>query len=104
MRPSASAWLRQIIWCAQARALESDIPWARLRAGAYISYCSREQLRPMKPLIPALQAAAESQSFFGPEYHPHIKTNQFMRRLNAQRDTIARLWVLKRVVRRIELS
>jgi len=86
------------------RSLKSDILWARIRAGAYLSYCSREQLRPMKPLIPALQVAAEKQNLFGPEHDPHIKTNQFMGMLNAQRDVIGKRWVLERVKRRIELS
>ncbi len=87
-----------------ARALESDILWARIRAGAYLSYCSRQQLRPMKPLVPALHAAVENQSFFGPEHEPHIQTNGAMGMLNAQRDVIAKQWVLERVSRRIELS
>lgn len=85
------------------RALESDILWARVKAGAYLSYCSREQLQPMQPLIPALQAAAEKQSFFGPEHDHHIKT-KLMRMLNAQRDVIAKQWVLERVITRIELA
>ncbi len=85
------------------RALQSDILWARIRAGAYLSYCSREQLQPMKPLIPALQSAADNQRFFGPEHDHHIKT-KLMRMLNAQRDVIAKQWVLERVVKRIELA
>ena len=87
-----------------ARALESDILWARIRAGAYLSYCSREELRPMTPLITALQAAMDSQKLFGPEHDPHIKTNQFAGMLNAQRDVIGKRWVLARVIKRIELS
>ena len=87
-----------------ARALESDILWARIRAGAYLSYCSREELRPMTPLITALQAAMDSQKLFGPEHDPHIKTNQFAGMLNAQRDVIGKRWVLERVIKRIELS
>ena len=85
------------------RALQSDILWARIRAGAYLSYCSREQLQPMKPLIPALQSAADNQRFFGPEHDHQIKT-KLMRMLNAQRDVIAKQWVLERVVKRIELA
>jgi len=85
------------------RALQSDILWARIRAGAYLSYCSREQLQPMQPLIPALQAAADNQRFFGPEHDHQIKT-KLMRMLNAQRDVIAKQWVLERVVKRIELA
>ena len=57
----------------------------------------------MQPLIPALQAAAEKQSFFGPEHDHHIKT-KLMRMLNAQRDVIAKQWVLERVITRIELA
>ena len=87
-----------------ARALASDILWARLRAGAYLSYRSREQLRPMKPLTPALQAAIENRKIFGPEHDPHIRTNQFAGMLNAQRDVIGRQWVLERAMKRIELS
>ena len=86
------------------RGLQSDILWARIRAGAYLSYCSREQLRPLAPLIPALQAALDNQNFFGPEHDPHIKTNQFAGMLNAQRDVIGREWVLERVAKRIELA
>ncbi len=85
------------------RALESDILWARIRAGAYLSYCSKEQLHPMQPLIPALQAATENQRFFGPEHDLHIET-KLMRMLKAQRDVIAKQWVLERVIKRIELS
>lgn len=33
------------------RALGSDLLWARLRAAANLSYYTREQLRPMKPLF-----------------------------------------------------
>ena len=85
------------------RALESNILWTRVRAGAYLSYCSREQLQPMRPLIPALQSAADNQRFFGPEHDHHIKT-KLMRMLNAQRDVIAKQWVLERVITRIELA
>jgi len=87
-----------------ARALASDILWARMRAGAYLSYRSREQLRPMKPLIPVLQAAIENQELFGPDHDPHIRTNQFAGMLNAQRGVIGRQWVLERVMKRIELA
>ena len=85
------------------RALESDILWARIRAGAYLSYCSREQLQPMKPLIPALQSAVENRRIFGPEHDHHIKT-KVMGMLNAQRDVIGREWVLQRVIKRIQLA
>ena len=86
-----------------SRALESDILWARIRAGAYLSYCSREQLQPMKPLIPALQSAVENRRIFGPEHDHHIKT-KVMGMLNAQRDVIGREWVLERVIKRIQLA
>lgn len=82
------------------RALESDILWARIRAGAYLSYCDREQLRPMQPLIPILQSAIRNQRFFGPEHDYHIRTH-LMPMLNAQRDVIGREWVLNRVIERI---
>ena len=75
-----------------------------MRTGAYLSYRSREQLRPMKPLIPVLQAAIENQELFGPEHDPHIRTNQFAGMLNAQRGVIGRQWVLERVMKRIELA
>ena len=68
-----------------ARALESDILWTRIRAGAYLSYRNREELQPMKPLLSVLQAAIENQSMFGP-------------------DVIGRRWILERVMKRIELS
>jgi N-sulfoglucosamine sulfohydrolase len=89
---------------ALTRALASDILWARMRAGAYLSYCGRQQLLPMKPLVPALQAAAENQSFFGPEHDRHIEANFSMKMIDAQRDVIAKLWVMERVAERIELS
>jgi hypothetical protein len=87
-----------------AQALASDILWTRIRAGAYLSYRSREELQPMKPLIPTLQTAIENQSIYGPEHDPHIKTNMLVGMLNAQRDVIGRQWVLERVMKRIELS
>ena len=84
-----------------ARALRSDILWTRLRAGAYLSYCSKEQLRPMKPLIPVLQAAGENKNIFGPEHDLYAGTSPF---IQSVRDMIAKVWVLNRVARRIELS
>ncbi|HAA76239.1 TPA: hypothetical protein DCE37_14080 [Candidatus Latescibacteria bacterium] len=86
------------------RALESEILWARLRAGAYLTYCSADQLHPMKALIPALQAAIENQGLFGPEHEPFLETNQFGGMVDAQRDTITRRWVLERAVSRIKLA
>ena len=82
------------------RALESDILWARIRAGAYLSYCGREELRPMQPLIPILQSAMRNRRIFGPEHDDHIKTH-LMPMLDAQRDVIGREWVLNRVIERI---
>jgi hypothetical protein len=58
----------------------------------------------MAPLLPALQSAIDNQKLFGPEHDPHIKTNAFAGMLNAQRDVIARRWVLERVEKRIERS
>lgn len=87
-----------------ARALASGILWTRLRAGAYLSYRSREELQSMKPLIPALKMAIDNQSIFGPEHDPHIETNVYSGMLNAQRDVIGRRWVLERVLKRIELA
>ena len=48
-----------------ARALASDILWARIRAGAYLSYRNRQELQPMKPLIPALEQAMNKQECSG---------------------------------------
>ncbi|MFP6592268.1 MAG: sulfatase-like hydrolase/transferase [Candidatus Latescibacterota bacterium] len=86
------------------QALTSEILWARIRAGAYLSYRSREELQPMKSLIPTLEQASKRQEMFGPEHDPHIETNQFAGMLNAQRDVIGKQWVLDRVLKRIELS
>jgi uncharacterized sulfatase len=86
------------------RALGSDILWARLRAGAYLSYRGREELRPMKPLIPHLRAACKNEKCFGPVHTPHIESNYSPGMLNAQRDTIFGPWVIDRVIRRIELA
>ena len=87
-----------------SRALNSDILWSRLRAGAYLTHRTRDQLRPMKPLIPNLESAARNPSLFGPEHDTHIASNQFTDMLDAQRDVIAKRWVLDRARRRIELS
>ena len=87
-----------------ARALASDILWARIRAGAYLSYRSREELQPMKPLISALEQAINKQEMFGPEHNLEIERNNYTGRLDGQRDGIGKEWVLERVSRRIELS
>jgi hypothetical protein len=87
-----------------ARALESNILWARIRAGAYLSYRSREELQSMNPLIPVLQQAIDKPEMFGPEHDPLIETNIYSGMLNAQRDVIGKRWVLERVMKRIELS
>ena len=86
------------------RGLESDILWARIRTGAYLSYRSCEELQPMKPLISSLKVALDNQIMVSPEHDLHIKTNQFAGMLNAQRDVIAKEWVLERVIKRIELA
>ena len=58
----------------------------------------------MKPLIPALEQAMNKQEMFGPEHDSHIETNIYNGMLNGQRDGIGRVWVLERVIRRIELA
>ncbi|MBT3275095.1 MAG: hypothetical protein HN368_18215 [Spirochaetales bacterium] len=83
------------------RALRNDILWTRLRAAAYLSYCNKDQLKPMKPLILVLKSAGENQKIFGPEHDPYVGTNSF---LPGQRDMIAKVWVIDRVTKRIELS
>ena len=86
---------------ALTRALESDLLWARLRAAANLSYYTKEQLRPMKPLIPALQRAMENVSCFGADHASHI-ASMFAPFLDDQRDVIANRWVIGRVAERIE--
>ena len=86
------------------RALASDILWARLRAGAYLSYRSREELQPMKPLIPALEQAINTQEMMGPEHNATVERNNYTGRLSGQRDGIVREWVLERVIKRIALA
>ena len=86
------------------RALASDILWARLRAGAYLSYRSREELQPMKLLIPALEQAINKQEMCGPEHNAQVERNNYTGRLGGQRDGIVRVWVLERVMKRIELA
>ncbi len=71
---------------------------------AKLSYHTKEQLRPMKPLIPASRAALENPACFGPEHSPHIESMFSLRMFNAQRDTIANRWVIGRVIERIELA
>ena len=86
------------------RALKSDLLWARLRAAANLSYYSREQLRPMKPLIPDLRAALQNNACFGPDHFSHIESAINLNVLNGQRDTIVGRWVIGRLIKRIELS
>ncbi len=86
------------------RALASDILWARLRAGAYLSYRSREELQPMASLISALEQAINKQEMCGPEHNTQLKKNNYTSGLGGQRDGIVRVWVLERVMKRIELS
>ena len=86
------------------RALASDILWARLRAGAYLAYRSREELQPMKSLIPVLKQAINKQEMCGPEHNAQVARNNYTSTLDGQRDSIVRLWVLERVMKRIELA
>lgn len=86
------------------RALASDILWARLRAGAYLSYRSREELQPMKPLVSVLEQAINKEEMCGPEHNAQVERRNYTNRLNGQRDGIVKEWVLERVIKRIELS
>ena len=86
------------------RALASDILWARLRAGAYLAYRTREELQPMKSLIPVLKQAINKQEMCGPEHNAQVARNNYTSTLDGQRDSIVRLWVLERVMKRIELA
>ena len=40
---------------------------------SYLSYRSREELLPMKPLVPHLKAAVQIAACFGPEHTSHIE-------------------------------
>ncbi|MEM7127509.1 MAG: sulfatase-like hydrolase/transferase [Chloroflexota bacterium] len=82
-------------------ALESDLVWARLRAAANLSYYTKEQLRSMKPLLPALRASLENKACFGPDHMSYIET-MFAPFLHSQRDMIVNRWVIGRVIARIE--
>ena len=87
------------------RALQSDLLWARFRAGANLSFYSREILAQMKALIPALQAALDNPICYGPfepDWDALIPPVQTMYR--AQKNTIVGEWVLQRVIKRIELA
>tara|TARA_A100001037_G_C14593859_1_gene389909 strand:+ start:56 stop:376 length:321 start_codon:yes stop_codon:yes gene_type:complete len=84
--------------------LKSDILWARIRAGAYLSYCSRSQLQSMAPLIPVLQKAIKKETILGPEHEHYIQVDQFPGMLNSQRDIIGNEWVLNRAMKRIQLA
>ncbi len=86
------------------RALASDFLWARLRAGAYLSYRSREELQPMKPLILALEQAINKEEVCGPEHNAQVERNNYIGRLGGQRDGIVKEWVLERVIKRIALA
>ena len=77
----------------------------RLAGGCHnLSYYTKEQLRPMKPLIPALQAALQNLTCFSPEHSSHIESMFSVGMFNSQRDMIANRWVIGRVIRRIELA
>ena len=41
---------------------------------------------------------------FGPEHNSQIKKNNYNRMLDNQRDGIVRVWVLERVMKRIDLA
>ena len=87
------------------RALQSDLLWARFRAGANLSFYNRELLAQMKALIPALQAALDNPVCYGPfepDWDALIPPVQTMYR--AQKNTIVGEWVLQRVIKRIELA
>ena len=87
------------------RALQSDLLWARFRAGANLSFYRREILAQMKALIPALQAALDNPVCYGsfePDWDALIPPVQTMYR--AQKNTIVGEWVLQRVIKRIELA
>ena len=87
------------------RALHSDLLWARFRAGANLSFYSREILAQMKALIPALHAALDNPICYGPsepDWDALIPPVQTMYR--AQKNTIVGEWVLQRVIKRIELA
>ena len=87
------------------RALQSDLLWARFRAGANLSFYRREVLAQMKALIPTLQAALDNPVCYGPfepDWDALIPPVQTMYR--AQKDTIVGEWVLQRVIKRIELA
>ena len=87
------------------RALQSDLLWVRFRAGANLSFYSREILAQMKALIPALQAALDNPVCYGPfepDWDALIPPVQTMYR--AQKNTIVGEWVLQRVIKRIERS
>ena len=87
------------------RALQSDLLWARFRAGANLSFYNRAILAQMKALIPALQAALDNPVCYGPfepagdALIPPVQT-----RYRAQKNTIVGEWVLQRVITRIELA
>ena len=87
------------------RALQSDLLWARFRAGANLSFYRQEVLAQMKALIPALQAALDNPACYGPfepDWDALIPPVQTMYR--AQKNTIVGEWVLQRVIKRIELA
>ena len=58
----------------------------------------------MKPLVSVLEQAINKQEMCGPEHNAQIERNNYGGRLNGQRDGIGRVWVLERVIKRIELS
>jgi arylsulfatase A-like enzyme len=85
-------------------ALQSDLLWARFRAAANLSYYGREQLSQMKSLIPDLQTALRNSSCYDLEHLPYIESMFSQHSFNAQRDTIVGVWVIGRVIKRIQLA
>ena len=87
------------------RALQSDLLWARFRAGANLSFYRREILAQMKALIPALQAALDNPVCYGP-FEPawDALIPPVQNRHRVQKNTIVGEWVLQRVIKRIELA
>ncbi len=88
-----------------SRALDSDLLWARGRAGANLSYYNRKTLSKMKILIPALQSALKNPSCYG-IHDPDLDTliPWFRNMFISERDRHVAEWILKRVIKRVELA
>ena len=87
------------------RGLANNLLWARLRAGANLSYYNRGILAQMESLLTALRNALQNPFCYG-VHEPDVDRliPPIRRSFIAQRDTIVGEWVLKRVIRRIELA